>query len=405
MLKILKNHDFRHIFFGRLISNCGDSIYTIALSWYVLSTTHNSFWVGFLDFLIFIPNVFAFLFGKIIDATNKKKLLVLLEMIQGTAVFGIIIAMLINNKIITLPLIFLCVFLASTAGLNTYTVQDSLIPKIVPRFQLPQSEMYMSVAYNGSDYVFNAITGFLINILSYPILMTIDLVSFIISALSFSSVRYDHDKPFFEKDVSFHFHPVQYFKDGMHLISQSSVIIALCIGDSLINFLFGGLNVYELLIAKSIGGAPFYGLMTAASSIGLLLGATVVSNLLLKKFKLGEIYCVSHLIYGLGVMIIIFTTSSKVATLIGWGVAFAFLGIGQTMCKPILQTELPQKQMGEALSFYYTITVTTLPLGSLLFGYIAKFINWKYFIILFGVVNIVMAVGFLFNKRLVKYSV
>ena len=55
-----KYKDFGHLFLGRLISNCGDSIYTIVLSWYVLEMTNSAWYVGLLNFLIFIPNTFSF---------------------------------------------------------------------------------------------------------------------------------------------------------------------------------------------------------------------------------------------------------------------------------------------------------------------------------------------------------
>ncbi|MEE1325207.1 MAG: MFS transporter, partial [Streptococcus sp.] len=44
---ILKKYkDFSYVFLGRLISNCGDSIYTIVLSWYVLEMTNSAWYVG-----------------------------------------------------------------------------------------------------------------------------------------------------------------------------------------------------------------------------------------------------------------------------------------------------------------------------------------------------------------------
>lgn len=131
---ILKKYkDFSHVFLGRLISNCGDSIYTIVLSWYVLEMTNSAWHVGLLNFLIFIPNTFSFVFGKKIDSHPKKFLLVLLEWAQLLAVLGIIMGMCLKdiNTNLSLAIIFTCVFIASTVGLNTYTVQDALVPKIV----------------------------------------------------------------------------------------------------------------------------------------------------------------------------------------------------------------------------------------------------------------------------------
>ena len=190
---ILKKYkDFSHVFLGRLISNCGDSIYTIVLSWYVLEMTNSAWYVGLLNFLIFIPNTFSFVFGKKIDSHPKKFLLVLLEWAQLLAVLGIIMGMCLKgiNANLSLAIIFTCVFIASTVGLNTYTVQDALVPKIVASKDLAKAEMYMSIAYNGTEYVFTAISGFLLAVISYIPLLFIDVFTFLGSIILFRKIRF-----------------------------------------------------------------------------------------------------------------------------------------------------------------------------------------------------------------------
>jgi len=187
-----KYKDFCQLFLGRLISNCGDSIYTIVLSWYVLEMTNSAWYVGVLNFLIFIPNTFSFIFGKKIDSLPKKHLLVFLELAQLLAVLGIVLGIALRgvNANLSLAIIFSCVFIASTVGLNTYTVQDALVPKIVPTKDLAKAEMYMSVAYNGTEYVFTAISGFLLSVLSYIPLLLIDVLTFLSSILLFRQISF-----------------------------------------------------------------------------------------------------------------------------------------------------------------------------------------------------------------------
>ena len=74
------NQNFKRLFIGRSISNVGDSLYAIGLSWYIFSLTNSSLWVGILNFALFIPNLFSFLLGDFIERTNKRKLLVFIEL-------------------------------------------------------------------------------------------------------------------------------------------------------------------------------------------------------------------------------------------------------------------------------------------------------------------------------------
>ena len=277
---ILKKYkDFSYVFLGRLISNCGDSIYTIVLSWYVLEMTNSAWYVGLLNFLIFIPNTFSFVFGKKIDSHPKKILLVLLEWAQLLAVLGIIMGMCLKgiNANLSLAIIFTCVFIASTVGLNTYTVQDALVPKIVASKDLAKAEMYMSIAYNGTEYVFTAISGFLLSVISYIPLLFIDVFTFLGSIILFRKIRF---KEKIEKSVE-----ETDFLSGLRFILKNKVVFSITLGGAILNFLFGGFNVYQLLIAKEVGNSAFYGLLVSACAVGTLLGTTFVANFLLQKLS------------------------------------------------------------------------------------------------------------------------
>ncbi|EUJ38103.1 hypothetical protein BTHER_01960 [Brochothrix thermosphacta DSM 20171 = FSL F6-1036] len=43
---MLKNVNFKYLLLGRTMSNLGDSIYYIALSWYIMQVTDSGLWLG-----------------------------------------------------------------------------------------------------------------------------------------------------------------------------------------------------------------------------------------------------------------------------------------------------------------------------------------------------------------------
>ncbi|KRN76987.1 MFS transporter [Weissella minor] len=405
---ITKYENFKYLFLGRLISNCGDSIYMLVLSWYVFEVTHNTMYVGFLNFLLFVPNFFSFLFGPIIDKHNKRKILLLLELLQLMSVAVIMIGMSLQGQLgnAALIVIFIGAFFAATAGSNTYTVQDAFIPSVVDKHDLPKAEIYMSVAYNGADYVFTAITGFLVTLMSYINLLFIDLITFCLSIVSFYKIKDPANDNTHVKNTDEKIAVEQEKKklfDGFKAIYKNKLILLLCCGSSLANFMFGGLNVYVLVIAKSIGGASFYGLLTAFYSAGVMLGSTFIASLFLKMFTTGKTLCLAYLLFGLSLMPVVFI-SSKYLMLGIWLFSFIFLGVSQVIQKPILQNETPNKNMGQVLSAYSTISVSTLSLGSLFWGYIAKFVNWHMFILLFATVFIIIACTYSLNHTLKRYT-
>lgn len=393
-----KYKDFYQLFLGRLISNCGDSIYTIVLSWYVLEMTNSAWYVGVLNFLIFIPNTFSFIFGKKIDSLPKKHLLVFLELAQLLAVLGIILGIALRgvNANLSLAIIFSCVFIASTVGLNTYTVQDALVPKIVPTKDLAKAEMYMSVAYNGTEYVFTAISGFLLSVLSYIPLLLIDVLTFLSSILLFRQISFKEKIEKTREQTD--------FWSGLRFIWQNKVVFSITLGGAIVNFLFGGFNVYQLLIAKDVGNSAFYGLLVSACAVGTLLGTTVVANFVLQKFSLGQAFWLATAIFGIGIGSTAMVHSRLVLLLI-WFISCLFLGITHVAQKPILQTEIPDEHLGEVFSAFYTVTIPTLAIGSLIFGYVAKTMSWRLFLVLFAMALLLVSLLYFSNRKLRHYDI
>lgn len=393
-----KYKDFCQLFLGRLISNCGDSIYTIVLSWYVLEMTNSAWYVGVLNFLIFIPNTFSFIFGKKIDSLPKKHLLVFLELAQLLTVLGIVLGIALKgvNANLSLAIIFSCVFIASTVGLNTYTVQDALVPKIVPTKDLAKAEMYMSVAYNGTEYVFTAISGFLLSVLSYIPLLLIDVLTFLSSILLFRQISFKEKIEKTREQTD--------FWSGLRFIWQNKVVFSITLGGAIVNFLFGGFNVYQLLIAKDVGNSAFYGLLVSACAVGTLLGTTVVANFVLQKFSLGQAFWLATAIFGIGIGSTAMVHSRLVLLLI-WFISCLFLGITHVAQKPILQTEIPDEHLGEVFSAFYTVTIPTLAIGSLIFGYVAKTMSWRLFLDLFAMALLLVSLLYFSNRKLRYYDI
>ena len=364
----------------------------------MLEVTNSAWYVGILNFLIFIPNIFSFVFGKKIDSLPKKYLLIFLEWAQLLAVLGIILGISLNgiNTKLSLSIIFLCVFIASTVGLNTYTVQDALVPKIVPTKDLAKAEMYMSVAYNGTEYVFTAISGFLLSVISYIPLLFIDVFTFLSSILLFRKISFEEkiEKTSEEAD----------FLSGLRFIWKNKVVFSITLGGAIVNFLFGGFNVYQLLIAKDVGNSAFYGLLVSACAVGTLLGTTVLANVVLQKFSLGQAFWMATAIFGVGIGSTALVHNSLVLLII-WFCSCLFLGVTHVAQKPILQTEIPNEHLGEVFSAFYTVNIPTLAIGSLFFGFVAKFLSWRLFLVLFAIAFIFISLLYFSNKKLRQYNI
>ncbi|WP_141719291.1 MFS transporter, partial [Streptococcus agalactiae] len=138
--------------------------------------------------------------------------------------------------------------------------------------------------------------------------------------------------------------------------------------------------------------------------VGTLLGTTFIANFVLKKISLGKALWLATAIFGIGIGSSAMVHSRFVLLLI-WFVSCMFLGITHVAQKPILQTEIPNEKLGEVFSAFYTVTIPTLAIGSLVFGYIAKFLSWRLFLIVFTIFFLLVSFLYFSNKKLRQYDV
>ncbi|VWL84878.1 MFS transporter [Oceanivirga miroungae] len=380
---ILKfNKNFRNLWLGRLFSNAGDSVYYVVLSWYLITTTKDPFWVGFINFAIFIPNIFSFLIGHIIDNYNKKHILIILEIGQAFFLCILIIAIYFNfdNPYI----ISLIAFLIAFFGQNTYAVQDAIIPILVEEKDLESANKYMSAAYNTSDYLFNAISGIIIKLMSTVYILLLDLLSFVLSIISFSKIEYKEKESLNEDKGD--------FWSGFKLIYEDKSLVYLTFTSGYLNMLFGGLGVYQVIIANEFESSVYYGILLGILSLGVVIGNSYGVTVILKKLKLGLAIITNEILKGIP-LVLLFFTSDKYLILVFFFVFGIFLGITHVIMATYFQKAIPSNKLGRFYSATYTLTVSAFPLGALLFGYVAKYMSYNYFMLLFGVNFIIIGIS------------
>ncbi|TLQ05134.1 MFS transporter [Pediococcus stilesii] len=395
------NQNFKNLFLGRSISNIGDSLYSVGLSWYIFALTNSGFWVGILNFALFLPNLFSFMLGDFIERHNKQKLLIYVEVIQGILLIPIILLVALKVSI-TIKAISICIlaFMISTVGMNSYVIQDTIMPDLVPQNKLSKASMYMSFAYNTMDYIGNALGGVLLKAFSVLYILVIDIISFFISTLFFIRVK---DKPGVEELEEQENSDKSSIFSGMQLIWNRKDLLVITVFGGLGNFFFGGLAVYDVLIGKELGGSGFYGIILAIESIGVAIGSTLVANLFLKLVNLGKLFSVSNI--GMGIFLIIsLMFKSNLLFLSLWMLAFIFQGLNRVVITPYLQVSIGSGQRAKFFSSFNTLTVATFPIGSLFFGALSTRIDWRIFVFGFALFMLLSSLLFILNRKIYEFK-
>jgi len=386
------NKNFTNLLFGRFLINLGDSLYYITIMWMVFDLTNNTLYTGIAGALFMLPEVFSFLYGPIIDRANKKNILVLFSLLQALLLF--IILFIYANDLSIYAILLVLPFLAFLSEF-TYPIEGTLIPKFVEKKDLTKANSMMSVAANGVELFFNAISGILIAATSIYTILVGNISIFILATIFFSLLKIKGSTKT-EKDQG----KYTYFSDlkiGLKFISKRE-ILELMIPFLILNFLLASLTVNLPAISQeSFESASSYGILLTASGLGSMVGA-IVSDFVSKRVKFSAIVIGTIVLYG-------------AFWLIGLSIGghfiylFAFLasisiGVINVIFSVLFQQLPPENMIGRVGTAISSLTTLFMPLGALLGGIVPQLIGSKPYVSGIAIFIMILGVSLVFVKSI-----
>ena len=126
---MLKNRNIRNLLLGRLVSTSGDSLYQVAVIWYIFELSQDAFYTGLAAAIVMIPKCLNFLLGPVIDSLNKLQVLIYAQYAQFLLMAAIpaSIYLGVDSLALVLTVLFLVSFLENFQG----TAEIAVVPKLV----------------------------------------------------------------------------------------------------------------------------------------------------------------------------------------------------------------------------------------------------------------------------------
>ncbi|MDC2867878.1 MFS transporter [Bacillus sp. BP-3] len=375
MLNILHNKNFFYLFFGRLITNLGDSIYAVTAMWLVYDLTKNPMYSGIASAITFIPQIFQFLVGPLIDKWRLKYIVVITQLIECFLILLIPIGNYFN--FLNVWLIIIVMFLAVCASQFSYPAQTSLIPKILKQKELADGNALMNFAYQGTDFILTGLSGLLIIYLGAINIYLIDGFTFLIAAILFAKIKLLNDDKKNLQNENFKESINTYKKDlreGIIFI-KNSFIPKFLFPIVIANGLFGMLNAVLPEYSTLKGGNAYYGYYIASLSIGMLIGSLIATKI--KHLPVGIVFICSTISSSI-IWILSYLIEIPLLSVILFGIANITLGIINVFIFSMFQAMIPESMLGRVFSVIASIAGLFLPIGALVGGFLAKIIGSGY---------------------------
>ena len=395
---MFKNKNFSILLFGRLITNFGDSIYSIATLTLIYSLTKSTFYSGITLFLISFTAILQIFISPIISKFDVKKFLIISQLIQAIILLVITYLIFINKLHITTLIIFIvCI---SFINQIVYPIQLALLPKIVRQEDLVKVNSLFSITYQGSDALFNSIGGFIITIFGTIYAFIINSLTFFINSVLFIFLSSDLSKN--EKNITTQENYLSKLSNGIK-IWNTPLLKPLLIGIIIINFSTSSLLT---ILPEYSETSYFYGILLSASGLGILIGAFLSNKKILQNIKLGTLYITFA--FGVavswGALSILNNNSitNKIINFLLFLIGWILIGILNTYSQTMIQCIVNKDKLDVAMSTMIGLSIAFSPLGALIAGILSIKYNTKIIIIITSLLILSIFLFWLFNNNIRK---
>ena len=179
-------HAFSHrpfalLWSGQIISRLGDSLFTIALAWWILQKTGSATAMGIVLICSTVPMLLLLLFGGVaVDRFPRVRLMLTSDLLCGCVV--LLIAYLAFQQRLELWQIFIMSALFGVVEAFFSPAYTALVPDLVPAELLPSANSLRSISTQVAQFVGPAIAAGMIALGGTSLAFALDGLSFLLSA-------------------------------------------------------------------------------------------------------------------------------------------------------------------------------------------------------------------------------
>jgi predicted MFS family arabinose efflux permease len=364
MFNILRERNFRLLWFGQLVSVLGDQLLFLALPFYIYSQTQSTVATGLLLMAQTAPGIlFSSLSGVFVDRWDRRKIMVTADI--GRAV--VMSLLLLVNPAEWLWLVFVVVFARCSISTVFKPAKDALLPTLVGKDRLTNANSLNSVGENVALVIGPALGGVLLGVIGFKGVLTLDILSFLVSALLIYFIRYDSRPVAKAESTTIAQKVVLFWRDwleGIQLAARQPSVASLFIVIGITFFAQGLIAPLTVPFVQDVmrGDAQTFGWLILAQGIGGILGGFLIGQLA-KKLAPQKIVAVCLAVIG-GVYLITFQTALFWAGLVLFPLfGMAVVGV-LVSANLILQTSVEDRFRGRIFGAYGTLIALTTVIGT-----------------------------------------
>ncbi|MEU5945174.1 MFS transporter [Micromonospora sp. NPDC047465] len=363
--RLLRDRVFRRYWSAQTVSYFGDEISALALPLLaVLVFQATPAEMGYLTAAALVPNLlFSLLAGAWVDRyPHKRRLMILTDLGRALLLTAVPVAYLLG--VLTLTQLYVVAFAVGTLAVLFEVARGPLFVSIVARPDYVEANTLVNGSRAMSHVAGPSIGGALVQVLTAPIALIADALSYVVSAYFLMRIRPTEPAPA-RGGLA--------LGGGLGFIARTPMIRAILLGTTTLNlFNFMLAALFVLYATQELGLSPgLLGAVLGAGAVGGLIGAALTGPLV-RRFGVGLTLLAGFVLFP-APMLLIPLAGGPTPLVVGMLFAAEFLAAIGVMLLDIttgsVQTALtPQTLLARVAGARRTINYGIRPIGALLGG-------------------------------------
>ncbi|MEQ6854298.1 MFS transporter [Lysinibacillus capsici] len=354
------------------VSSVGEWIYFIALNLIVLNLTESALAVSGLYIIRAISSLFTnFWSGSLIDRFNKKKLMIILNMVQSLLIV-------ILPCFSSLLWMYVLVFLITVASSMYQPTSMTYITKLIPIEQRKRFNSLRSLLDSGAFLTGPAIAGFLFTVGTPYMAIYLNAIALFLSAcITFKMPNIEAFEKFMNRTEKTSLYRVllQDWQMVIRFSLKNSYVMAVYLLFSAIIILMTATDSLEAAFATQILALSEgeYGILVSIAGVGVLIGS-LTNSVIVEKIPTSWLIGMGSLVTALGYLIFTSSFSFLIAAIGCFVLSFA-TAFANTGFYTFYQNNIPSESMGRIGSIYGFFEALFIIIFTAIFGIFAEWIT------------------------------
>ncbi len=376
IVSVVRNADFVRLWVAQTISQFGTQISLLAIPLVAVSLLQASpFEVALLGTVEFVPFIlFSLPAGAWVDRLRRRPILIAGDLGRAAALASVPIAYLLG--VLTMAQLYVVGFVAGTLTVLFDVAYQSYLPSIVDRAQLVDGNGKLEASRTIAQSAGPALGGGLIGLVTAPLAILVDGVSFVLSALFVFLIRRPEPTP--DRHADEHGRPRgslrQEVGEGLRYVLGNQYLRGIAASTATSN-LFNNLATATFIVfaVRELSLSPAeIGVIFGVGNLGAV-GGALIADRLARRFGVGPTIVGSIALGGPGLLLMALAPrESPVPFLIAsqflLGIGVVVYNINQLSFRQAITPTAMQGRMNATMRF---IVWGTIPFGAILGGVIA----------------------------------